>query len=498
MKKEEKKTTKTTKRNIKDTLKKFDLHQTNMRGILRTLRVAFVILAIIVVIKFIVGVISNANKIYPFIYKKREGDLVLLHKKNDIVLSKEDSTNDILYANTTDRYVLFMKNSSLYLYDSKDKGEVTKILGDARYYYFSSDDKNIVSVDEDGDMYVYNHKKNEKLVSGIDAVKAVTDKHVVYVKDGALYTKGLKASKDDKKKVDKNFGKELSKLKNYVIYIDGNKKLKLYNIKKETNDSIDSDVSAYYSSEDSNNFYYLTLDNTLYYYDGNKSIKLETDVYDVSSVDIKYNEIVYSKRDKTYTLYFKKKNNDEVAIERDLKKIIDYTFIYDNKGIYYINKDNDLKYVRINGSKLGATRSVSSDVEPMSFKRYNNGYLFINDMSKNGLGTLYLTNQYKAKKVDADVYGNSTKVSKKGKKIYYLKNFEQGSGELYVYNGSKTKQIDEDVYKYQYVNDKHIFYIKDFSRTSTSGDLYLYNKNKSTKVDEEVYSMANVPNTYEN
>ena len=485
------------KKAITNPFKKFDLSQTNMRGILRTLRVAVVIFAFLVIVRFLIGAVNNRSKIYPVVYKKNGGDLVLLHKKNQLELSKEDSTNDILYANNTDRYVLYIKNSSLYLYDAKKKENITKIISNVRYYYFSSDDKHVVSVDEEGSLYSYNHKKNEKLVSGIDTVKAVTDKLVVYVKDGSLYTKGLNAKKDDKKKIDKNFGKELSVIDNYLIYIDGNKKLKLYNTKNGQSDVVDNDVSAYYSEKDTKNFYYLTLDNILYYYDGNKSIKLETDVYDVSSVDVKNSEVVYSKKEDKYTLYYKKKSSDSVVIEKDLKNIIDYTYIYDNKAIYYVNKDNDLIFVRINGSKVGKGIKVTSDVEPMTFKRYNNGYIFISDMTKKGLGTLYMTNQYKAKKIDSDVYSSNIKISSKGNRIYYLKEYENYSGKLYYYNG-KSKLIDEDVYKYQYLNDKNIYYIKDFSSSKSWGDLYLFNKNKSTRIDEEVMGIANVPSEYKN
>ena len=478
--------------------KKFELNNNNIRSLLTSIRVFVAIITIILMVFIIKSIFFNKKVTdYPMIYNKKGGELVLINKKDKTVsLSSNDSIKDVLYANKTNKYVLFVKNSSLYLYKANKKDETIKIMGNVKKYYFSPNDKYIVSVDEDDNLYVYNYKKNEKIVSDIKEVKAVTDDEVIYLKDGKLCKRSLKYNKEEVKKIDDNFGRELTLLNNKIlIYLDSNKTLKLYNLKNEDTTKIDEDVSAYYASDDLEEFYYLTLDSTLYYYDGTKSNKVANDIYDVASVDVENKEIVYSKYDKKYSLYFQKGTKEASVIEKDLKNNINYVFINNRSAVYYINKDNDLMFARINGAKVGKSRTVISDVESLSFRKTEKGFAFLADSTKKGLGTLYITNSYKAKKIDSDVIANNLKVSNDGKIIYYFKDYAGNSGDLYYSKGGKPKLIDEDVSKYQYVRDKEIYYIKDYNKMEMSGDLYKYS-GKIKKIDDKVSNLINVGNEY--
>ena len=289
--------------------KKFELNANNVRGIMTSLRL-FIGCLVIIAFVFLIKNVFFTKKVvnYPLVYNK-DNSLVLLDKKrNKVELSKEDSVSDVLYANNTDKYVLYMKNSSLYLYTANRKNEVKKVLGDVKKYYFNDNDKYIVSIDEDDNLYVYNYRKNEKIVSDIRDVKAITDEEVIYLKDGVLSIRSLKANKDTIKKIEKNFGKDARLLNDkYLIYLDGNKSLKLYGLEDDSNNKIDEDVSAYYSDENTEEFYYLTIGGTLYYYDGSKSNKVANDIYDIAAIDVVNKEVVYSKYDNDrYTLYFQK------------------------------------------------------------------------------------------------------------------------------------------------------------------------------------------------
>lgn len=478
--------------------KKFELNNNNIRSLLTSIRVFVAIITIILMFFLIKSIFFNKKVTdYPMIYNKKGGELVLINKKDKTVsLSSNDSIKDVLYANNTNKYVLFVKNSSLYLYKANKKDETIKIMGNVKKYYFSPNDKYIVSVDEDDNLYVYNYKKNEKIVSDIKEVKAVTDDEVIYLKDGKLCKRSLKYNKEEVKKIDDNFGRELTLLNNKIlIYLDSNKTLKLYNLKNEDTTKIDEDVSAYYAFNDLEEFYYLTLDSTLYYYDGTKSNKVANDIYDVASVDVENKEIVYSKYDKKYSLYFQKGTKEASVIEKDLKNNINYVYIFNNKAVYYINKDNELMFARINGSKVGKSRTVIGDVEALSFQKTKDGYVFLADATKKGLGTLYITNSYKAKKIDSDVVRTNIRINNDGSTIYYFKDYSNGSGSLYYSKGNKPKLIDEDVYKYQYVKDKMIYYIKDYDKTNRFGDLYQYT-GKVQKIDEKVVGIATVNNEY--
>lgn len=478
--------------------RKFELNSNNVRGLLTSMRLFIAILTVLIIVLLIKNIFFNPKVVnYPLVYNKNETGLVLLDKKDEkVTLSKEDSVSDVLYANNTDKYVLFMKNSSLYLYKANKKNETVKVLNNVKKYYFSPDDKYIVSVDEDDNLYVYNFKKNEKIVSDIQEVKIITEDEVVYLKDGVLNRRSLKQNKDSIKKIEKNFGKDLRLLNNkYLVYLDSNKSLKLYNITEDSNVKIDEDVSTYYSDENLEEFYYLTLNGTLYYYDGSKSNKVANDIYDIASVDVENKEIVYSKFDKTYTLYFQKGTKEASVIEKDLKNSINYVYIFNKSAVYYINKDNELMFARINGTKVGKSRTVISDVDALSFQKAKKGYVFLADATKKGLGTLYITNSYKAKKIDSDIIRTNIKIGNDGKNIYYYKNYTANSGSLYYSKGGRPKLVDEDVAKYQYVKDKKIYYIKNYNKTNRYGDLYRYT-GKIKKIDDKVSSMANINNEY--
>ncbi len=479
-------------------LKKFELNSTNLRGLLTSLRLFIAILTIIFFVIIIKNIFFNKKVTdYPMIYNKKGGEIILLNKKDKKVsLSKNDSLKDIVYANNTNKYVLYKQNSTLFLYRANKKDESVKIMDKVKSYSFSPNDKYIVSVDSDDNLYVYNNKKNEKIVSDIKEVKAVTNDDVIYLKDGILNRRSLNYKKEEITKIEKNFGRELTVINDkYLIYLDGNKSLKLYDLTNDNNIKIDEDVSAYYSEPNIEEFYYLTLDSTLYYYDGTKSNKVANDIYDVNSIDVKNNEVVYSKYDKTYSLYFQKGTKEASPIDKDLKNSINYVFIYNKEAVYYVNKDNDLMFARINGSKVGKSRTVVSDVDALSFQKAKKGYIFLADTTKKGLGTLYITNSYKAKKIDTDVIATNVKISNDGKTIYYFKNFASNSGSLYYSKGNKPKLIDEDVTKYQYVKDKKIYYIKDYNKTKMSGDLYKYN-GKNTKIDDNVSNLVKIGNEY--
>ena len=90
---------------------------------------------------------------YPLVYKTSEGDIMLLNEKGKekdaVKLASEGSVN-VKYANTTNRYLIFRKNGSIYLYDAKAKEETSKIVADASTAYWTPNDKYIIALDDDG------------------------------------------------------------------------------------------------------------------------------------------------------------------------------------------------------------------------------------------------------------------------------------------------------------------------------------------------------------
>lgn len=473
---------------------------------------SYILVAIVVLVVLVLGFaiknIGNSKDVaYPAVYVNDDGDLMLFPtnvKKEDkaIKLTGDGYTSSVVYANTTDRYVLFRKDSNLYLYDSKKKDETTKLLNDVESYSFTEDDKYVVAVDSDNTLYSYNFGKDkEKLDSDIEDIEDIGTKYVLYSKDDALYFKSLKGSKAEKIKVledDNGFGgASFSDDEKKILYINGDQELYVYNISKKESTKIIADVYTYYANETGTKMYVMVLDGSqkdIYYYNGKDKQKIASDVDSIEDYDVDKQMILYStKEDGEYTLYYQKGNKDAVKVEDGLDSIRSVR-LFNGKDIYYINSDNELRYAKINGAKIGKVSTIAEDVEG-TLSTYKNGYAFVGDVDKKSNGTLYLATNGKAKKIDTEVNNAYLDVSNDGSKIYYLKDYSSSAGDLYVTSGGKGKKIESDVYGYRYVKDDLIYILKDYSSSKGRGDLYRYT-GKSVKLAEKVKTIASTPNYF--
>lgn len=469
--------------------------------------IAVVVLAVLVLGCAISNIGGDKEVAYPAIYLNDDGDLMLFptNVKNEdkaIKLTSDGTISSVEYANTTDRYVLFKKDSNLYLYDSKKKDETTKIVSDVDEYRFTEDDGYVVAVDDEGNLYSYNYGKDkEKLDSDIDEIEDVGNKYVLYSKEDTLYVRSLKASKDDKNKViedEDGWGSAyLTEDEKKVLYINSDYELYVYNIAKKENTKIDADVYYYYANETGTKLYYLVSNDgekDIYYYNGKDKEKIASDVNDIEAYDIDEQMVLYTtKEDNEYTLYYQKGTKDAVKVEDEMESIRSVR-LFEGKGIYYINSDNEVKYAKIKGAKIGDVSTIGEDVEGY-LSDYKNGYAFVGDVDKKSNGTLYIASNGKAKKIDTEVNNSYLHVSNDGSKIYYLKDYSSSAGDLYVTSGGKGKKIESDVYTYRYVKDDLIYIIKDYS-SKGKGDLYRYT-GKSVKIAEDVKGVAAVPNYFQ-
>lgn len=461
------------------------------------------ILAIIVVLLlllFVGNLVGGKNLNYPVIYNNSDGDLYLMdtHSNGEddaIKLAIGESVNNVVYANTTDRYVLFQKNEDLYLYDAKQKGETTKIINDVITYFFSEDDKYVVALCDDNSLKVYNFKEAEKLDSDVSDILAISKDKILYEKENILYVRSLNPKKDDRKKVTEEYDTyvKFSEDAKTILYINNDKELYSYDVKKDSDKRIAKDVSTYYCDTDScDALFYVENNDTkkVYYYDGKKSTLVAKDIYAVSAYDVSNKQVVYSTMtDGEYSLYYQKVGKDAVKIEDKLTSIRSVK-IFDGKGIYYITGENEVKYVKISGAKIGNVKTIASDVTGYLYV-YKNGYAFVADVDKNSNGTLYMASNGKAKEIDSGVNSSLLTVSKNGNKIYYLKDYVS-SGDLYVTSGGKSKKIAEDVYTFEYIQDDLIYYIKDYNKSKSRGDLYRYT-GKSVKLADSITRVASTP-----
>lgn len=470
-------------------------------------RVVWVLIALFFIWSLVGEIFTTKTVDYSVVYKTNENKLMLLKHNGDscdaIKLSGEGSANYVMYANTTDKYVLFVKNDGLYLYDSKSKEQTTKLVSNVSdYYNFTKDDKYIVMKDDNSNLYVYDYKGDkERIDTAIKNVEGLSNKNIIYVKDGALYVKGLKASKDDKEKItDSVLQAKVTLDGKYVYYIDGTRTLKVYNVSKKSSVEIDDRATQMFIDEESGKMYYMVSESAryynLYYYNGKKSEKVAEEIYNVVDYDADKGQVLYLKKDNTvYDLYYQKGTKKADLVEGKLKSIVTNGHIYNNEAIYYVTSKDVLNYAKINGAKIKRVIKVSDNVNSALYLT-EHGFAYLTDIDDKSMGELYIAKGPKAKKIDSNVYSSQLKISNNGKKIYYLKDYKNGKGDLYVTSGGKGKQLVKNVYSYQYANDKLIYYIKNYSLVSNRGDLYRYD-GKSEKIQKDVYaSIATMPEVY--
>ena len=149
-------------------------------------RVFWILVALFFVGAFFREIFSVDTVNYSVVYKTNENKLMLLKHNgesgDEIKLSGEGSANYVMYANTTNRYVLFVKNDGLYLYDSKSKEQTTKLVSNiSDYYNFTENDKYIVMKDDNSNLYVYDYGSDkERIDTAIKNVEGLSNKNIVY------------------------------------------------------------------------------------------------------------------------------------------------------------------------------------------------------------------------------------------------------------------------------------------------------------------------------
>lgn len=463
------------------------------------------ILGVIVLIIIGANIFSDKGIDYPVVFNNSDGNLYLMNtnvkKEEDAAkLAKSENVSNVVYANETDRYVLFQKDKALYLYDSKNKDVTSKIADDVVSYSFSEDDKYIIIFDSEYNLRVYNFKDLEKIEADVSQIIKIQDNKIIYEKEHKIYVRSINPKKEDRKKVTEAYDSNMrfSEDTKNILYINSDKELISYNISKDKEEKIASDVTNYYCDTKSCErlFYIENKDaKAIYYYDGKDGIKVAKDIYNINAASADSKKVVYSKmKDGEYTLYYQMVGKDEVKIEGKLTSIRTVK-MFEDKEIYYINGKNEVKYVKINGAKVGDVKKLGEDVSGYLYL-HKNGYAFVADVDKSSNGELYIASNGKAKKIDKDVNSSLITVSKDGKSLYYMKDYSS-SGNLYVTNGGKGKKIDDDVFTFEYIKNDLIYYIKDYSSNNKFyGDLYRYT-GKSTKIAEGVTRIANVPVYYE-
>lgn len=467
------------------------------------LKIVGLLVAVLLVLVVIINIINGNKGIdYPVIYNNNDADLYLLSSKeksdsNAIKLAAGESVSNVIYANTTNKYVLFQKNEDLYIYKSNKKGETTKVIDNISMAMFTDNDKYVIALDGDNNLYVYNYKSSNKIDKKVSTIIDYNDDYVLYEKDNVVYLKSLNHKKDDRIKVSSSYSTyiEFSEDGKNVIFIDGEGKLYTYNIKKDSKKEIDKKVVNFYCDKKScDHMYYVTSGNTkkIVYYDGKKE-DIAKDVYLVYDTNLDNKQVVYvTLKDNKYTIYYQKGTKSAEKVDGKLDSVR-FVRLINGKEIYYITGGNEVRYAKINGSKISDKETLAKDVVGY-LHLYKKGYAFVTDVDEYSNGTLYIARNGKAKKIDEKINSSLITVSKKGDKIYFVKDYNI-SGDLYYTKGKKSKLIESDIHSYQYFKDDLLYFVKDYNVSTARGNLYRYS-GKTIKIAENVTRVASSPVEY--
>lgn len=478
-------------KDIKKDVKKNKKLRINKKNVLVLCCILFVIFLIITII----SVYKSGVHEYPIIYKGKNNYLYLLKdgdKKEDaVVFSRRDGIGYISFFNNNPRYFLYKKSTDLYIYDVK-KLEDKKIISDYSASFVTNNDEYVVAVDKVGVMYSYNLDGELKEIGNdLFGDVAFTDDCILYENSNdELYLSYLNGKEKDILIATEVNSYQFSKDGSKVVYINKDDELISYVIKSKKSNTINKNVSEFYCDSDScDQIYYVASgdEEDIFFYNGKKSSLYEKGVNELEAVDVDANIMLFSrKEDNSYKLYIKNGNKNSVLID-DSYGVNGISKIFDAKYVYYVNTKKELKYYNI-------SKKTKKDLESNISGRFilsKNGYYVFGSLNSVGDGTLYYLSEDKITKVNDNVYSfNYYYLNKEGDKLYYYKDYSNKIASLYVFDGNKSSLISDDVYMYQYINDKLIYFIKDYDVVNMVGDLYKFDGKEKVMITNNVQSLV--------
>lgn len=499
---------------------------------------------------------------------------------------KIDSEIEYYLVNESGDRVTYLKQATLYQHNLKDK---EKIAGDVDYFRVSYDGKKVIYLNHDDVLYLqYIGKDKEKIDSDVSEIIYIDDdlKNIYYKKDGSLYKKTEGKDKiriasevysvikvypsgeafyikhddtelklndyveDDMRENDSTMKEPVApkspSIWDYDSYDDYWAAKDLYDLqyaeylrekenyeKKKDRDRLRSNLSEETMTVSSH---------MLYYYDGEKEIKL-TDSLVYDGYRNKYNSewaikmsgtfvmdayrdytvadnkpvIIFSARKQSAV---KKAKLSELSSVFEVKLIVNESLYSDSenfiavkgnvtaieledaqnflidpdgKTVYFFDnisdknssgKSSDVYKMSISDNKPQKPELYDSDVSLGSLLlTYDNKVIYLKD-AKNYKGDFYIDKE----RIDYDVEFLSIHYLKDSDTFIYMVdwNDKNDSGTLKICKNGKVVKIADDVHDFEYTPSGVILYLCDYSSKYKYGDLYIYKNNKSEKIDDEV------------
>lgn len=467
----------------------------------------------IILISYIFVFSNNKEAIGPFLYVTEDNSLKFIN--STMKKASEISSNykeDIVQASISDnqRYFIYLKNENLYLVDTKTKDfKSEKIMSSVDSAYFVNDDKNIIILTKEKELYNYDFKDKKRLEKDVSSISTTVKDKIVYVKDETLYIRSVKNNVEDKKKISSSYSEYgyiiVSKDEKHLLYSinnEGKYDYYKYTISTGNNQKVLVNVDTLYDFAENFDSFIYTVKNGENKIDADK---IFTDNY-------KDSDAKYVKQDYFlnylygYITYEEYRNLSEISYAVDrrnsvrelLKDGISFGNTYD---VYYQSGDNKLKLAS-NISYLEEADIENKQIFYSVKTLKNNKKIDINDVDVYSYDDVIedyfvFDLMYKKDGFDEEKITTLEKpyiiVYKEGKNDFYYEADIDDKTELYYVklNSGKVKEnklISDNLYRLSYLSKYkgQTIFLENYNEDESTADLKMVKGGKVTNIAYDV------------
>ena len=440
--------------------------------------VAVAVLAVIIFAAIICCVASGSkNKVvkYPVVYVSDDKLFVGTKngKTNRVDSDYEKYSADIIYKNNKTDEFLYLSDDTLFEVKSKN-GEKEKIASDVKSALYSDDDKYIVYLDDESNLYSYKRSSN-KIAKNVSRVYAVVGNKVYYGKGDSLYVTKITGTKDADKIDSDVSGFKITEDKKYAVYLkyeDGTydiyrikigskKSKKIVSGAKNVIDANDDFTAFIYTTEASKNTF--DLDGIL-----KDNLKEEDDEYMKRYEGSGYNAMSYSEKYKHYDVETRDKIRNYVSTEGIEIKSYDVYYAKNNKSTKLASNVNEVLATDVDAKTVLYVKQTLDKSKKLDIEDYTSYYKFEDDVEDLLTSDLYYS---KNGKKEVSIAKNVTDINaylSNGKVFYVEKvkgDYKLKFAKIFLGKAS-VKEIADDI------DSKYLTEYKDG---------FIYGTNKNSK-----------------
>lgn len=409
-----------------------------------------VVLGIVLIVKLFLK--SNNTIVYSY-----NGWLYVDNADNKLGRGTLDT---VLFSSKRDTFLYKIEND-LYLYKDKENKKVTNSV---RNYYFTEDDKYVISLNIKNKLEFYKDDELTTISENIDQYINVYKDNVYYVVDSNLHKYNLN-KKEDSTLLENVYNCYI--VKDKLMYINSDMSLVYYSLKNEKDIDTFKSVSSYLCDDNCDKFAFINSKNNLYYYDGKDASKIDEKINMI--VDV--NEFVFYTKIVDKNLKYFVSNGDDT---KKLDSLLISKCYFQDKNAYCTTNDGKLYLI---DSKLNEKEIAKNVFSEMIL--YKDNYYYVSTDKESS--TLYKIVDDEGEKIDDNV--DSISIKTNDNKLYYIK-YNEGTKELYSYD-KKSNLLRSNISNYYLIN-KDVYILKEYNESELSGKLYLYNKKEDKLLIENV------------